>query len=96
MCFSDPVDEIRVAKGILESLGDVVSGVAEFDALLRRIEKSVKGKKFLPVLDDVWSGNPTKWEQLVSSLKFGSPESKILVTTDVAKNDANHQHEVFR
>lgn len=88
MCFSDPVDEIRVAKAILESFRDVVPAVAAFDTLLRHIEKSVKGKKFLLVLDDVWSGNPTKWEELVSTLKFGSPESRILVTTrkeDVAK-----------
>lgn len=88
VCFSDPVDEIRVAKAILESFRDVVSAVAAFDTLLRHIEKSVKGKKFLLVLDDVWSGNPTKWEELVSTLKFGSPESRILVTTrkeDVAK-----------
>uniref|UniRef100_A0A6N2NKA5 AAA+ ATPase domain-containing protein n=1 Tax=Salix viminalis TaxID=40686 RepID=A0A6N2NKA5_SALVM len=69
VCVSDPFDEKRIAKAILEGL-------------LERIQESIRGKRFLLVLDDVWNEDSTKWEQLKNSLKRGClPGSRLLVTT---------------
>ncbi|OMO73769.1 Disease resistance protein [Corchorus olitorius] len=80
VCVSDPFDDIKIAKAILESLGDVPN-VLELQALLQRIRKSIAGKKFLLVLDDVWNEDDSKWEPFKESLSCGSLGSKILMTT---------------
>ncbi|KAL0415030.1 UNVERIFIED_CONTAM: putative disease resistance protein RGA4 [Sesamum latifolium] len=45
------------------------------------IRNHVQGKKFLLVLDDVWTDDFRKWEQLLNSLSTGAAGSAILVTT---------------
>ncbi|XP_021293996.1 putative disease resistance protein RGA3 [Herrania umbratica] len=81
VCVSDPFDEIRIAKAILEALTEVAPNVIELETLLQKIHHSIERKKFLLVLDDVWTEDCTKWESLKHSLKCGSPGSKILITT---------------
>ncbi|KAK2631427.1 hypothetical protein EUGRSUZ_L02922, partial [Eucalyptus grandis] len=41
----------------------------------------IKNKKFLLVLDDVWSNNRSKWKYLRDLLSEGASGSKIIVTT---------------
>ncbi|KAL5755792.1 hypothetical protein ACOSQ2_020538 [Xanthoceras sorbifolium] len=81
VCVSDPFDEIKIGKAILESLRNVAPNVNEFEIVLRNIKQSISGKKFLLILDDVWTEDSNKWEQLKSSLKCGAKGSRILVTT---------------
>ncbi|KAL5757605.1 hypothetical protein ACOSP7_020216 [Xanthoceras sorbifolium] len=81
VCVSDPFDEIKIGKAILESLRNVAPNVNEFEIVLRNIKESINGKKFLLILDDVWKEDSNKWEQLKSSLKCGAKGSRILVTT---------------
>ncbi|WRX26720.1 Leucine-rich repeat - like 10 [Theobroma cacao] len=81
VCVSDPFDEIRIAKAILEALTEVAPNVIELETLLQKIHHLIERKKFLLVLDDVWTEDCTKWESLKHSLKCGSPGSKILITT---------------
>ncbi|XP_022730463.1 putative disease resistance protein RGA3 [Durio zibethinus] len=77
---SDPFDDIKIAKGILEALGDATNFV-ELQTLLHQIRKAIVGKKFLLVLDDVWNEDDRKWEPFKETLSCGSLGSKILMTT---------------
>ncbi|KAA3479292.1 Cysteine/Histidine-rich C1 domain family protein [Gossypium australe] len=78
----DPFDEMRIAKAILEALTGIPSGLGELNTVLEKIHESIVGKKFLLVLDDVWTEDERKWQSLKCCLKSGaSPGSKILVTT---------------
>ena len=45
MCVSDTFDQIRVAKAIIEDLGESASGLNEFQSLMSRIQSLIKGKK---------------------------------------------------
>ncbi|KAJ6956939.1 putative disease resistance protein RGA3 [Populus alba] len=82
VCVSDPFDETKIAKAILEALKGSASDLIELQALLENIQPLITGKKFLLVLDDVWNEDSIKWEQLRNSLKCGClPGSSILVTT---------------
>ncbi|KAJ9190340.1 hypothetical protein P3X46_001556 [Hevea brasiliensis] len=81
VCVSDPFDEIKIAKAILESLTNEAPNLHELQTILQNIRKSLEGKKFLLILDDVWEENSAKWIQLKDCLKCGSPGSRILVTT---------------
>ncbi|XP_061951433.1 putative disease resistance protein RGA3 [Populus nigra] len=81
VCVSDPFDETKIAKAILEALKGSASYLIELQTLLENIQPLIRGKKFLLVLDDVWNEDSTKWEQLKYSLMCGLPGSSILVTT---------------
>jgi hypothetical protein len=48
------------------------------ESLLQSVSEWIKGKRFLLVLDDVWTESHGQWEHLKLSLKGGAP---ILVTT---------------
>ena len=45
ICVSDPFDEIRIAKAILESLLGSAPGVTELASLLQQIREEIKEKK---------------------------------------------------
>ncbi|GLT80543.1 hypothetical protein SLA2020_519780 [Shorea laevis] len=82
VCVSDPFDVMRIAKAILTSLGENAwQNLVELEDVLKLLRDSVKDKKFLLVLDDVWTEQYERWGLLRDSLSSGSLGSKILVTT---------------
>ncbi|KAK3220150.1 hypothetical protein Dsin_014120 [Dipteronia sinensis] len=81
VCVSDPFEEIRIGKAILESIRNEAPNLNEFQTLLKNIHESIEDKKFLLVLDDVWTEDSSKWEKLKNCLKYGSKDSRVLVTT---------------
>ncbi|PRQ20576.1 putative P-loop containing nucleoside triphosphate hydrolase [Rosa chinensis] len=92
VCVSDPFDEIKIAKAIIESLDkkETQSSSSELETLLLRIKTHVESKKFLLVLDDVWTEDRRQWEclKLPEILQSCAEGSTILVTTrkeEVAK-----------
>ncbi|XP_044477479.1 putative disease resistance protein RGA3 [Mangifera indica] len=81
VCVSDPFNEIRVAKAIIEGLKCPTNDFVELESLFKCIRQSITGKKFLLILDDVWSEDYNKWEPFYHCLKNGSYGSKVLITT---------------
>ncbi|KAH9718585.1 hypothetical protein KPL71_022280 [Citrus sinensis] len=81
VCVSDPFDEFRVARAIIEALEGSASNLGELQSLLQRIQTSIAGKKFLLVLDDMWTDDYREWEPFNNCLMNGLRGSKILVTT---------------
>ncbi|CAN6539525.1 unnamed protein product [Malus baccata var. baccata] len=79
VCVSDPFDEVKIAKSISD---DDTPSSNELDHVLQCMSRSIDGKRFLLVLDDVWSDNREKWERLRAPLiQSGAHGSRILVTT---------------
>ncbi|EYU21495.1 hypothetical protein MIMGU_mgv1a026517mg [Erythranthe guttata] len=78
---SDPFDEVEIAKRIVEKAGGPLPNTMDLDGLLQRLIESISGKKFLLVLDDVWTEDDTKWKPLKNAIKSGGHGSKVLVTT---------------
>jgi len=81
VCVSDPFDPVNLARAIMESLAGTAPDSMEFQILLEYISRSIRGEKFLLVLDDVWNEDERKWEPLKNALKYGAKGSAILVTT---------------
>ncbi|XP_057999226.1 putative disease resistance protein RGA1 [Hevea brasiliensis] len=53
----------------------------DIDELQRALRQALDGRKYLLILDDVWSEDPRKWLELKALLMRGANGSKILVTT---------------
>ncbi|KAL5755903.1 hypothetical protein ACOSQ2_020649 [Xanthoceras sorbifolium] len=81
VCVSEPFDMLRIARAILENLEGHTPNLSTLQSLLEKISESLKTKKFIIVLDDVWTEDYKHWEPFHHCLKKGLNGSKILVTT---------------
>ncbi|KAJ0860412.1 putative P-loop containing nucleoside triphosphate hydrolase, leucine-rich repeat domain superfamily [Helianthus annuus] len=79
VCVSDEFDTVRISKEIFQSMAN--KEVPDFNRLQDALKDHVKGKKFLLVLDDIWSESYEDWETLVRPLYTCDPRSKIIITT---------------
>ncbi|XP_060675525.1 putative disease resistance protein RGA3 [Ziziphus jujuba] len=80
-CVSNPFDQIKVAKAIIESLKGSHQNLETLESLFQRIRESIEGKKVFLVLDDIWSDDHEKWEKFIQLLRLGAVGSRVLVTT---------------
>ncbi|WMV56344.1 hypothetical protein MTR67_049729 [Solanum verrucosum] len=79
ICVSEPYDILRITKEILQEFGLTVDN--NLNQLQVKLKESLKGKKFLIVLDDVWNENYKEWDGLRNLFVQGDVGSKIIVTT---------------
>ncbi|KAG5578245.1 hypothetical protein H5410_058379 [Solanum commersonii] len=81
-CVSEPYDALRITKGLLQGLGSFDSkDDGNLNQLQVKLKESLKGKKFLVVLDDVWNDDYKEWDNLRNVFVQGDMGSKIIVTT---------------
>ncbi|KAM6592666.1 hypothetical protein CsatA_000369 [Cannabis sativa] len=88
VCVSLDFKVTRLVKDIIMSATDnkaEISNLSNLDQLQRSLSQTLKDKKFLLVLDDVWNEDPLKWHELAELLSMGSKKSKIIVTTRNSK-----------
>ncbi|KAH0713856.1 hypothetical protein KY289_009815 [Solanum tuberosum] len=78
-CVSEQYDAFRIAKGLLQEIGLQVND--NINQIQIKLKESLKGKKFLIVLDDVWNDNYNEWDDLRNLFVQGDLGSKIIVTT---------------
>ncbi|XP_021735353.1 disease resistance RPP13-like protein 4 [Chenopodium quinoa] len=78
---SQKFSEDQIMRSILRNLGDVNVGDDRGD-LLKRINQYLLGKRFLIVLDDVWSEDTSWWTRIFAGLPKGIGGC-IIVTTRI-------------
>ncbi|XP_031259744.1 putative disease resistance RPP13-like protein 1 [Pistacia vera] len=81
VCISDDFDVMRISKAILESITSSSCSLQNLNEVQVQLKNKVTGKKFLLVLDDVWSRDYGLWETLKAPFMAGAPGSRIIVTT---------------
>ena len=84
ICISDNFNNQRIFKEMLQRLRGGMGGLTSKDAILSHLEKELKGKKFLLVLDDVWDDVTNWWDGLKSLLveiNRHTAGNAIIVTT---------------
>ncbi|KAL3497657.1 hypothetical protein ACH5RR_040389 [Cinchona calisaya] len=82
VCVSDDFKVERLLNEMLQSLENKVE-MTNREALVKELQKKLKEKRYLLVLDDVWNENHHEWESMRNCLLGvgGSKQSKIIVTT---------------
>ncbi|XP_071728821.1 putative disease resistance RPP13-like protein 1 [Rutidosis leptorrhynchoides] len=78
VCVSDEFDITRISSIIYQNMGGENKDFRDLNLLHVALEKQLTGKRFLIVLDDVWSEN---LGTLVALFHKCAPGSKIIVTT---------------
>ncbi|XP_043693617.1 putative disease resistance protein RGA3 [Telopea speciosissima] len=81
VCVSDDFDVRKLTKSIIESATRKASDLMDLDVLQNDLLERLKGKRFLLVLDDVWSERKSDWDVLRLPFRSGDSGSKIIVTT---------------
>lgn len=81
VCVSDDFDIPRITKTILQHLGSCED--KDLNVLQERLKDKLSGKKFLIVLDDVWSNNYDDWTALSLPFSAGARGSKVIITTRI-------------
>ncbi|KAH7511033.1 hypothetical protein ACOSP7_025814 [Xanthoceras sorbifolium] len=81
VCVYEDFDVLRISKSILESITCSPCDLKDLNTVQTQLKEAVAGKKFLLVLDDVWSKNHSLWENLRAPFMAGAMGSRIIVTT---------------
>lgn len=64
-CVSEPYDAIRITKGLLQEIGSFdLKDDNNINQLQVKLKESLKGKRFLIVLDDMWNDDYNEWNDL--------------------------------
>ncbi|KAF5775770.1 putative virus X resistance protein-like, coiled-coil [Helianthus annuus] len=82
VCVSDDFDIFKISNTIFQSVTTTENKKFEdLDKLQIAIVEQFKGKRFLLVVDDVWSEYYGDWENLVRPFLSCAPGSRIIMTT---------------
>ncbi|KAM0007469.1 putative P-loop containing nucleoside triphosphate hydrolase [Helianthus debilis subsp. tardiflorus] len=81
VCVSDDFDSFGISKVIFESVAQENKKFEDFNLLQVALRDQLKGKRFLLVLDDVWSESYEDWKTLVGPFHACAPGSKVVITT---------------
>ncbi|XP_030969219.1 putative disease resistance protein At3g14460 [Quercus lobata] len=81
VCVSENFDNLEILKAISEGINGTASNFQYLQSLEIEIQKTLKGKKFFLVLDDVWNENYGVWDNFIKVFKCEAQEVKIIVTT---------------
>ncbi|KAJ0717135.1 putative P-loop containing nucleoside triphosphate hydrolase, leucine-rich repeat domain superfamily [Helianthus annuus] len=78
---SDHFDILNISKVILQSVNGEDKEFTDLNLLQVALRKQLRDKRFLMVLDDVWSESYDDWQTLVCPFHVCAPGSKIIITT---------------
>ncbi|KAM0009726.1 putative virus X resistance protein-like, coiled-coil [Helianthus debilis subsp. tardiflorus] len=81
VCVSDDFDLFKISNSIFQSITRESKKYDDINQVQNALSEQLKDKRFLVVLDDVWTENYDHWEKLVRPLNSGAPGSRVIMTT---------------
>ncbi|GLU07892.1 hypothetical protein SLE2022_248310 [Rubroshorea leprosula] len=83
VCVSSEFDVLQITRSILEQATQRKCDSKDPSVLQEKLNNTLSGKKFLLVLDDVWSEDYCCWDVLQRVFISGAKGSKIIVTSRI-------------
>ncbi|XP_009587018.1 putative disease resistance protein RGA3 [Nicotiana tomentosiformis] len=81
LCASQDIDVIKLARNIVNLASGVSCDNFNVEQVHSSLQDALRAKRFLLIIDDVWSRDRSKWLELRSLLMIGARGSKVVVTT---------------
>ncbi|XP_020087035.1 putative disease resistance protein RGA3 [Ananas comosus] len=81
VCVSNDFDPKRLVRSIIEHITGNACDLTSMASMGSKLRQELEKKRFLLVLDDVWSESYEKWDKFRTLLTIGATGSKIIVTT---------------
>ncbi|WVZ54684.1 hypothetical protein U9M48_005447 [Paspalum notatum var. saurae] len=78
---SQEFDVEKLLEKLFEAISGEKSGHYPLQQMTKTISDKLSGKRYLLVLDDVWTEDRIQWEEFIVHIKSGAPGSRILLTT---------------
>ncbi|XP_057743314.1 putative disease resistance RPP13-like protein 1 [Arachis stenosperma] len=83
VCVGEVFDVLKVTKTVVEKATCASCNMNDLDSVQQRLRTEVTGKRFLVVLDDMWTNHYDDWKTFLIPFQCGSQGGKILVTTRI-------------
>ncbi|GAU24589.1 hypothetical protein TSUD_289500 [Trifolium subterraneum] len=93
VCVSDDFNITKLFRSIIEIVDGKNPDLISLESMQKKVQQILQTKRYLLVLDDVWSEDPEKWSRFKYPLQNGTKGASILVTTrleTVANIVGNH------
>ncbi|KAL7608957.1 hypothetical protein Lser_V15G13934 [Lactuca serriola] len=81
VCVSDEFDIFNISNVIFQSIVGENKEFKDLNLLQLALKEKLSMKRFLLVLDDVWSESYGDWEIFARPFLVGAPGSKVIITT---------------
>nr|XP_043614974.1 putative disease resistance RPP13-like protein 1 [Erigeron canadensis] len=81
VCVSDDFDVFKITETIFRAMASKNKEFKDLNEVQIALSDQLKEKRFLVVLDDIWSEKYVDWENLVKPFHSGAPGSKVIMTT---------------
>ncbi|KAM6543163.1 hypothetical protein CsatB_007610 [Cannabis sativa] len=81
VCVNDEFDMVKIMISIIEGSRRCKYEFLGMDVLQFHLRELLKGKRYLLVLDDVWSEDQNEYDDLLKMLRCGGEGSSVLVTS---------------
>ncbi|XP_048495871.2 putative disease resistance RPP13-like protein 1 [Beta vulgaris subsp. vulgaris] len=97
VCISDEFDVKQVTTSIITSATHDICNFGVLDEAQDQLKNLLLDKRFLIVLDDIWSDKYDPWDQLQTPFSSAKKGSRVLITTrmeTVAKNMVKRPDEI--
>ncbi|KAI5563650.1 hypothetical protein BDE02_14G005200 [Populus trichocarpa] len=104
VCVSNDFSKGRILGEMLQNVDETTSRLSNLNAIMENLKKKLEKKTLLLVLDDVWSEDHAKWDDLKEQLlKINSKNGNAVVVTtrnkkvaDMMETSPGIQHEPGR
>ncbi|KAJ0860899.1 putative virus X resistance protein-like, coiled-coil [Helianthus annuus] len=81
VCVSDDFDLFKISKTIFQDVSGDYKAFENLNQIQIALKEKLKDKRFLIVVDDVWTESKEKWENFVLPFHSGALGSRIIMTT---------------
>ncbi|KAK2420862.1 putative disease resistance protein RGA3 [Trifolium repens] len=81
VCVSDDFNLMKLFRSIIEIIEGKNPDLHSLESMQKKVQEVLQTKRYLLVLDDVWSEDPEKWSSFKYPLQNGTKGASILFTT---------------
>ncbi|RYR23879.1 putative disease resistance protein At3g14460 [Arachis ipaensis] len=89
VCVSEKFEVVETTRNVIKEISPDAQGLEHFNSLHSALKEELSNKKFLIVLDDVWSDDGDKWSNFMTPFQQNGNKGSIVLLTTREENVAS-------